>query len=224
MTSLRLVIFDVDGTLVDSQADIIASMRAAFAGQGLEAPTDEATRGIVGLSLPVAMAVLAPEQTTAVQDALVAGYKTSYQALRLAHGAEGSPLFPGARASLDRLTDDPFLQLAIATGKSRRGLDGLIDAHGLQGIFSSQQVADDHPSKPHPSMVEACLRETGVDKAQAVIVGDTEYDMEMGKAAGIHTIGVTWGYHPRERLAKADVLIDGYDQLDAALAKIWGQA
>ncbi|MCA2014141.1 HAD-IA family hydrolase [Cereibacter sphaeroides] len=224
MTSLRLVIFDVDGTLVDSQADIIASMRAAFAGQGLEAPTDDATRGIVGLSLPVAMAVLAPEQSTAVQDALVAGYKASYQALRLAHGAEGSPLFPGARAALDRLTDDPFLQLAIATGKSRRGLDGLIDAHGLQGIFSSQQVADDHPSKPHPSMVEACLRETGVDKAQAVIVGDTEYDMEMGKAAGIHTIGVTWGYHPRERLAKADVLIDGYDQLDAALAKIWGQA
>ena len=224
MTPLRLVIFDVDGTLVDSQADIIASMRAAFAGQGLTAPSDAETRGIVGLSLPVAMTVLAPDQPPPVQDALVAAYKASYHALRLAHGAEGSPLFPGARAALERLTDDPFLQLGIATGKSRRGLDGLLAAHGLEGIFVSRQVADDHPSKPHPSMIHACLCETGVAAEQAVIVGDTEFDMAMGKAAGIHAIGVSWGYHPRERLTQADALIDGFDQLDAALARIWEQA
>lgn len=224
MTALRLVIFDVDGTLVDSQADIIASMHGAYASQGLEPPSDDAIRGIVGLSLPVALAQLAPEQPLAVQEALVAAYKTRYQALRLAHGAEGSPLFPGVRATLDRLTDDPFLQLGIATRKSRRGLEALIASHGLQGIFSTQQCADDHPSKPHPSMIEACLRETGVDKAQAVIVGDTEFDIEMGKAAGIQAIGVTWGYHPRARLARADALIDGFDQLERVLTRIWGQA
>lgn len=221
---MRLVIFDVDGTLVDSQADILASMRTTFEEQGLAVPSAQAIKGIVGLSLPVAMAQLAPEAGETAREALVAGYKRSYQALRLANGAEGSPLYPGARAALERLGEDLFVQLAVATGKSRRGLDGLIAAHGLEGVFASTQVADDHPSKPNPSMVLTCLRETGVAPCDAVMVGDTEFDMEMGRAAGVKTLGVSWGYHPRERLAAADAVIDGFDALDAALAKLWGQA
>jgi len=221
---LRLVIFDVDGTLVDSQRDILAAMAGAFSALGLEVPPDEAIKGIVGLSLPVAMDRLAPGAGDVTLEALVAGYKHSYAERRRLHGADGSPMFPGARAALDRLGSDPMLQLAVATGKSRRGLDGLIAAHGLQGVFVSTQVADDHPSKPHPAMVHACLRETGVDAAQAVIIGDTEFDIEMGKAAGIGAIGVSWGYHPRARLARADAVIDSFDALDAALRQVWGLA
>ena len=217
----RLVIFDVDGTLVDSQTDIIESMTAAFAGQGMAVPSHEAIKGIVGLSLPVAVTHLAPRVSEARRDALVAAYKSTYQALRLQNGAAGSPLFPGARAALQRLAADPAVTLAIATGKSRRGLDGLLPAHGLVGLFASTQVADDHPSKPHPSMIHACLRETGIDPGQAVIVGDTEFDVEMGHAAGIRAIGVTWGYHPLKRLGRADLRIDSFEQLDAALKGLW---
>lgn len=219
--SRRLVIFDVDGTLVDSQTDILESMTAAFLGQALPVPAPEAIKGIVGLSLPVAVTHLAPQVSEETRDALVAAYKSTYTALRLQNGAAGSPLFPGARAALERLAADPAVTLAIATGKSRRGLDGLLEAHGLGGLFASTQVADDHPSKPHPSMVLACLRETGVGAEAAVIVGDTEFDVEMGHAAGIRAIGVRWGYHPAERLARADTRIDDFAQLDAALAGLW---
>lgn len=222
--SPRLVIFDVDGTLVDSQLDILDSMTNAFAGQGLPVPSHEAIKGIVGLSLPVAMTHLAPHVPETTRDALVTGYKAAYNALRMANGEQGSPMFPGAREALDRLAHSPDVRLAIATGKSRRGLDALLQAHRLDGLFVSTQVADDHPSKPHPSMIHACLGEAGVGAENAVIVGDTEFDIAMGHAGGIRTIGVTWGYHPVARLQRADALIDAFDQLDAALAGLWGAA
>lgn len=220
---MRLVIFDVDGTLVDSQADILASMAVAFTSAGLTVPSDEAVKGIVGLSLPVAMAQLAPLAEAATQEAMVVAYKANYNALRTANGEKGSPLYPGARAALERLRADPGVTLAVATGKSRRGLNGLFESHGLHDLFATSHVADDHPSKPDPAMVLACLRDTGIAAADAVIVGDTEFDIAMGQAAGIKAIGVRWGYHPDARLAAADVLIDSFDALDAALAEIWGQ-
>ena len=215
---LRLVIFDVDGTLVDSQGDILASMGAAFEAAGLAAPTRKDVLDIVGLSLPQAMHRLAPEADNA---ALVQSYKDSYARLRVEKGASSSPLYPGARAALERLHATPEMLLGVATGKSKRGLDGLIEAHGLQGMFVTRQVADFHPSKPHPSMIHQAMVDAGVEADSAVMVGDTIYDMEMATAAGIPFLGVSWGYHAAERLSDARVVLDDFSQLDAACAAIW---
>ncbi|MDA3889552.1 MAG: HAD-IA family hydrolase [Allgaiera sp.] len=215
-TDLRLVVFDVDGTLVDSQHDIVASMRAAFEVLDRPAPDRETMLSVVGLSLPQAMAILAPGLTEAELTGLVEGYRASWGG-----GRAASPLFPGALAMLDALAAQDELLLAVATGKSRRGLEKLLSAHELGKRFVSLQVADDHPSKPHPSMLMAALAETGVEAHRAVMVGDTEFDMQMGRAAGLATIGVTWGYHPRARLQDADLLIDDFSQLEDALERIW---
>lgn len=222
----KLVIFDVDGTLIDSQAHITASMDAAFAANGMVPPTREQTLSIVGLSLPVAMARLAPDHAEKT-DALVASYKEAFATLRMqGDGVALSPMFPGALEVLHQLHASPDTLLAIATGKSRRGLDHLLDLHGLAPLFHSVQVADDHPSKPHPSMVEACLRETGVDGRNAVILGDTTYDIEMGLSGGIHAIGVAWGYHPAEMLttAGASTVLTRFDALPPVLERIFGQS
>lgn len=213
---MNLVIFDVDGTLLDSQAHIVGAMELAFAGIGQPCPPRAAVLGIVGLSLPQAMAQLAPDLDSA---ALVAGYKAAFGSLR---AQEDSPLYPGARQALERLAARG-IPLGIATGKSRRGLDHVLAAHGLAGFFATTQVADDHPSKPDPAMVRAALAATATPPHQAVMIGDTSFDMDMGRAAGVRTIGVSWGYHPRSALAGADVVIDGFDALDAALEQLWGQ-
>lgn len=223
MSDLRLVIFDVDGTLIDSQAHILAAMGAAFGANALTPPDRTETLAIVGLSLPVAMARLAPDHP-ASHAPLVEAYKDAFTSLRSAPdgGAALSPLFPGARAALDLLAQEDHTLLAIATGKSRRGMEHIFDLHDLRGFFQSVQVADDHPSKPNPSMVAACLRETGVEPGRAVIVGDTTFDIEMGRAAGIHALGVTWGYHPPEALTRAGActLLHSFDALPAALERI----
>ncbi len=222
MTGRRLVIFDVDGTLVDSQAHILGAMTHAFRSCGLTPPGRTETLGIVGLSLPVAVARLAPDASAEAVEALVAAYKGAFSQMR----AEAlSPLYPGARAALATLAGDPLLALGIATGKSRRGLDHVLAGHGISGWFETIQVADDHPSKPHPSMVEAALAETGIPAERAVMVGDTTYDVEMARAAGVAAIGVGWGYHPAAALAGAgatDVLA-GFDALVPALDRVLGR-
>jgi phosphoglycolate phosphatase len=221
MTDLRLVIFDVDGTLVDSQAHIVAAMTEAFTANGLTPPDRAQTLPIVGLSLPVAMARLAPDHADRI-DPLVASYKTAFARLRGSDGAALSPLFPGARDALDRLAAEDHTLLAIATGKSRRGLAHILDLHGLRGRFQSLQVADDHPSKPHPSMIAACLSETGVAAARAVILGDTTFDVEMARAAGIAALGVGWGCHPAAALTAAGAagVLHSFDALPAALERV----
>jgi len=221
MSRLRLVIFDVDGTLIDSQTHIIGAMRRAFDSAGRICPDDESIRGIVGLSLPEAMAELDP---ACDPHALAEAYRDSFRAAREAgHSDALSPLYPGARAALDGLSCDAACLLGVATGKSRRGLDHVFAAHDLGGYFITSQVADDHPSKPHPSMIEAALRDTGAAPEDTVIVGDTSFDMEMGRAAGVRRIGVSWGYHSADRLrgAGAEHVLAGYGDLAATLDTIW---
>ncbi|KIC41082.1 HAD family hydrolase [Ruegeria sp. ANG-R] len=219
---LRLVLFDVDGTLVDSQGAIVSAMSACFQAQSLPVPGRDAILSIVGLSLPHAMARLAPDQPERVQQALVDGYKQAYHAQRLEQGAASSPLYPGARQVIEALHARPEVLLGVATGKSQRGLDALLEAHGLDRYFITRQVADHHPSKPHPSMVETALAETGVTATAAVMVGDTSFDMDMAAAAQVAGIGVSWGYHDRSALSAARQVIESFEQLPGALANIWG--
>ncbi len=218
---LRLVLFDVDGTLVDSQGSIVAAMTASFDALSLPVPDRQAILSIVGLSLPIAISKLANEHATEVQQRLVDGYKQAYHAHRVAQGAASSPLYPGAREVVEALHAIPEVLLGVATGKSQRGLDALIEAHGLERYFVTRQVADHHPSKPHPSMIETACAETGVGAGNTVMIGDTRFDMDMARAAGVPGIGVTWGYHDRSALESATRIIETFDQLPNVLNEIW---
>lgn len=220
---MRLVIFDVDGTLVDSQGDIVASMTAAFVSEALAVPTRDEILGIVGLSLDHAMLKLSPDSEAAARDRMVAAYKDAYHDLRVKAGAASSPLYPGIAEAVAQLIAHEDTVLAIATGKSRRGLLALLDNHGWTDVFASLQVADDHPSKPHPSMVLAALAETGIGADRAVMVGDTTFDMDMAGAAGVPFLGVDWGYHPSHLLTGAAEVVSAADQIPAATNRIIGE-
>ncbi|MEM1130339.1 MAG: HAD-IA family hydrolase [Pseudomonadota bacterium] len=212
---LKLAIFDVDGTLVDSQGHIHAAMKVAFEDAGRVVPGRAEVLSIVGLSLPEAVARLAPDLDRAPVLDMVAVYKDAYSDIARAGGAAASPLFEGARPALDRLAARDDMLLGVATGKSRRGLSHIVDIHGLHDYFVTRQDADGHPSKPHPAMVETALAEAGCAPQDAVMIGDTTFDIEMGRAAGVRTLAVGWGYHPSARLraAGADSLIENIDRL-----------
>lgn len=203
MSDPVLLIFDVDGTLLDSKGVIVAAMEAAFEGEGLPAPAREEVLGAVGLSLPELMAAIRPDLTDDARARLAHGYRSAFQQLRARTGAQAMPLFPGARPLLDALSEDPGTLLAIATGKSVRGVAHFLEMHGLEGRFLSVQTADTHPSKPHPSMVQTAMAETGTDPERTLMIGDTSFDMEMARAAGAGAMGVAWGHHRAEALVKA---------------------
>ena len=220
-------LFDVDGTLVDSQASYrVSSMTAASFDAHVACPYPIASGDLVHrwiVACRIAMARLAPDQSTSVfRRSLVEGYKEAYHAHRLEMGAASSPLYPGVREVIGSLQAVPEILLGVATGKSQRGLDALLEAHGLDSVFVTRQVADHHPSKPHPSMIETALFETGVSAGDAVMIGDTSFDMEMARAAGVAGIGVGWGYHDRSQLGAASAVIDRFEQLPGVLTEVWG--
>jgi len=215
---MKLVIFDCDGTLVDSQHAICAAMEHAFTTLALPPPSRAEILGVVGLSLPQTFEVLAAQQAPSVQAALAEHYRSDFPAKRQ-QPALHDPLYPGMGEVVAALARRGDVLLGIATGKSRRGVARLLDREGWQQHFITIQTADDHPSKPHPSMILSAMAETGVGPDATVAVGDTSYDIEMARGAGVGAIGVGWGYHEVERLklAGADTIIATSDALVAAI-------
>lgn len=198
---MKLAVFDCDGTLVDGQASVCDAMEAAFAAAGLPAPDRRDVRHIVGLSLPVAIRQLADEASDDQVAHAVDAYKASFFEARQ-RGMVHEPLFGGIVPLLDRLGTSGWA-LAVATGKSNRGLHSVLTQHGLLDRFASLQGADFHPSKPHPAMLQVAMEEALAEPANTVMIGDTVYDIEMGVAAGTRAIGVAWGYHSVQSLLDA---------------------
>lgn len=198
---VRLAIFDCDGTLIDGQAAVCAAMRSGFAAVGLAAPSDHQVRRVVGLSLPVAIRQLAPDAEPELQAGAVEAYRAAFFEMRQA-GMVHEPLYDGIRELLVGLHRAGWV-LGVATGKTRRGLDGGLAMHGLAELFATLQTSDRHPSKPHPAMIEEAMRETLAGPDTTVMIGDTCYDIEMARAAGVRAIGVAWGYHAAEELLAA---------------------
>ncbi|MCP3736009.1 HAD-IA family hydrolase [Sphingomonas sp. RP10(2022)] len=215
----RLAVFDCDGTLVDSQANICVAMEQAFANAALPAPPRAAIRRIVGLSLVEAIRALLPEAEDAQHQRMAADYKDAFFRLRTTGGLEEEPLFEGIAELLAELADDGW-RLGVATGKSDRGLAHILSHHGLTDRFVTLQTADRHPSKPDPAMLLAAMDEAGATPHSTTMIGDTSFDMAMAKAAGARAVGVAWGYHDVRDLvdAGADVVTDRVAALRGMLA------
>ena len=220
----RLALFDCDGTLVDSQASICRAMSECFEAHGLTAPDRQATRRIVGLSLPEAMRALLPEAEAELHQSLTDSYKAAF----FRHRSEGlveEPLFDGITDVLERLESDGWL-LGVMTGKSDRGLRFCLERHGLHARFATLQTADRHPSKPHPAMLHAAIAEAGASPETTVMIGDTSFDMMMAREGGARALGVGWGYHAPEELraAGASAVVETAEELVGAIAEHAPQA
>ncbi|WP_448661895.1 HAD-IA family hydrolase [Sphingomonas sp. CJ20] len=198
----RLALFDCDGTLVDSQANICRAMEECFVAARLEPPGRDAIRSIVGLSLVPAIAQLLPDADPALHASMAEGYKQAFWAMRASNALDPEPLFDGVREAIDTL-DAAGWMLGVATGKSDRGLHLILEHHGLSHRFVTRQTADRHPSKPHPSMVELAMAEAGAAPHTTAMIGDTSFDMAMAVNAGAHPVGVAWGYHSAQELSAA---------------------
>jgi len=212
--TVKLAVFDCDGTLVDGQGAVVAAMASAFAEAGLVQPDPNHVRRMVGLSLPQAVARLAPRADEQQVREAVAAYKSAFRAAREA-GTLAEPLFPGIADLLEALSGAGWT-LAVATGKSDRGLAHCLAGHGIAGHFASLQTADRHPSKPHPAMLEAALAETMAEPDDAVMIGDTAYDILMAREIGVRAVGVAWGYHEAPELLAAGAAHVARDVADLA--------
>jgi phosphoglycolate phosphatase len=220
----RLAVFDMDGTLVDSQHMIVAAMGRAFEAEGMAAPPAGSVRRVVGLSLGAAMARLAPDLDSTGHGALEGHYKEAFSALRES-GDVAEIIYHGAIDALDALADAGWL-LGIATGKSMRGLTSTLEQFGLSDRFMTLQTADIAPSKPAPDMLHRAMADAGVEVGATVMIGDTSFDMEMARNARVAAIGVAWGYHEERELVAAGAarVIASFDELPQALDAILRQS
>ncbi|KDA00784.1 HAD family hydrolase [Hyphomonas oceanitis] len=190
---LKLAIWDMDGTIVDSRDVIQTAMVRAFEAEGLMPPAYDATRQIVGLGLRESCQILAPDNLSPERvDTLVEAYRSAFIARRTDPDVK-EPLYEGALETLQMLRDDDWL-IAMATGKSHRGIRAIFDMHPLESYFDTIWCADDGPGKPHPFMVEQSMKALGAEAHQSLMIGDAIHDINMGNAAGVRTLGVTWGF------------------------------
>jgi phosphoglycolate phosphatase len=223
VSATHLILLDIDGTLVDSQDFIVEAQRRAFAAHGLPAPEREHALSVVGLSLLEAFTTLAGKDAPAEE--LAQAYRMAWHEMR-SDPAFLDPFFEGALDFVQMLIARGDVKLGIATGKARRGVVHLMDRTGWHDHFVTIQTADDHPSKPAPDMILKAMEETGTSPHHTVMIGDTSYDMAMAKAAGVHAIGVAWGYHQRETLLKAgaELVVDDFAHLTRAIADLLADA
>lgn len=193
----KLLVFDWDGTLMDSESRILACVKAAFADLRLVPPSDEAISNIIGLGLREAVDSLIPGADDDLHQQIVSRYRVHY----FDENRTPSQLFSGAREVIETLAAQDYL-LAVATGKGRRGLNMVLQATGLVGFFHTTRCADETYSKPHPEMLQQILDELGVAPEQALMIGDTEYDLQMAANAGMPCLAVTYGVHEAARLRR----------------------
>jgi phosphoglycolate phosphatase len=194
----KLVVWDVDGTLVDSRQTIFDSMQGAFAAAGLPPLTYEAARQVVGLGLVEGIVALLPEAELEVVERVADGYRAAFGA-KVRQPGYVEPLYDGAAETLDRLRAQGW-KIAMATGKSRRGVETIIRMHGWADLFDSTHCADDGPGKPHPAMVLEAMKALQVGPERTIVVGDTAHDMRMAKAAAAYAQGVSWGFHTADEV------------------------
>lgn len=192
---MKLLIFDWDGTLSDSTGKIIDCVQKAAGSTGFEVLADETIRNIIGLGLPEAMRRLYPDLNEVEKQKIKDAYVENF----LAQDQNPSPFFHGVEQGLQQLRDTGFA-MAVATGKSRRGLDRVFQNLDMQKFFDGSRCADETASKPDPLMLQELLAEFSVSPEQALMVGDTEYDMEMAQTANVHRVAVSYGAHHIDRL------------------------
>lgn len=193
---VRLIVFDWDGTLMDSETQIVHAMSAAIEELGLEKRSIDQCRNIIGLGLKEAVDALYPGRDSVFRQQFVECYRHHWFS-----NTETSELFPGARETLHLLRESGFA-LAVATGKGRAGLEKVLFETGLETVFSATRCADETQSKPHPQMLLEILQELRIEPHQALMVGDTEYDLLMAMEASVAPIAVSYGVHERERLSE----------------------
>ena len=206
---MKLVLFDCDGTLVDSGKLIHEVMARTFEHHGYERPHYDATKSIIGLTLDTAIArIMGVEEVTDHIRAMTQHYKNLYSPVRAEPGFE-EPLYAGVAEMIETLVARDDVLIGAVTGKSRRGLDLIRHGHGFENVFTVSRTADDCPSKPHPAMVLECCTEAGIDPSATIVIGDSVYDILMAKSAGAKAIGVSWGYGETAALeaAGADVVV-----------------
>jgi len=191
----QLIVFDWDGTLMDSEARIVACMQQAAREVGVAVPGHDAAKNVIGLGLSEAVQQLFAEEAPAHWPELAGAYRRHFLGGEFAP----SPLFEGAREVISGLADAGFF-LAVATGKSRRGLDRVLDETGLGELFTITRCADETFSKPHPQMLLDILERLGLGSQETLMVGDTEYDVQMAANAGVDALGVSYGVHDPDRL------------------------
>lgn len=188
------IVFDWDGTLMDSAGKIVACLSAAITQLGLPPRSDDQLRHIIGLGMGEAIAHLYPNEAIDA-NALAARYRDEFMRLN----QQASPLYPGVIELLDELEARGHW-IAVATGKSRIGLNHVLNEMGLAQRFHATRTADETASKPHPLMLNELMAECGYAAQQTLMVGDTEFDIQMAHAAGVDAIAVKGGAHPEEHL------------------------
>lgn len=199
---IKLLIFDWDGTLADSTSSIVSAMRKAIDECGMEPRNDTEIKNIIGLGLLQAAEVLYPDVNHAYRENLVHCYRLNYSMANLG----GTKLFPGVINTLQQLKELDY-HMAIATGKSRKGLDNSLNETGVAEYFHFTRCADETVSKPHPQMLIDIMYELGVNPVETVMIGDSEYDLQMAHSAGVRPVAATYGSQAREHLLKYNPVV-----------------